>query len=165
MVIRIAELNSGRTGSTVFNDVEASDDNVARPGDILFAWSGSLTLRRWFLGEGVVNQHIFKVLPKDGLPHWLAFQLVLQKLADFKSVAADKATTMGHIQRKHLDETVRLPREADIRAHDQQLTALWDRALLAERENLTLAATRGTLLPQLVSGKLRVREAAEMAGL
>lgn len=33
------------------------------------------------------------------------------------------------------------------------------------RENVTLAATRDTLLPQLMLGKLRVREAAEMAGL
>jgi len=33
------------------------------------------------------------------------------------------------------------------------------------RENRTLAALRDTLLPQLMSGKLRVREAAEMAGL
>lgn len=33
------------------------------------------------------------------------------------------------------------------------------------RENRTLAALRDTLLPQLMSGKLRVHEAAEMAGL
>ena len=46
-VIRIAELNNGITASTVWNEVPAPDDNVGRAGDILFAWSGSLTVTRW----------------------------------------------------------------------------------------------------------------------
>ncbi len=46
-----------------------------------------------------------------------------------------------------------------------QVDALGARSLAAQAEKVTLAATRDTLLPQLMSGKLRVREAAEMAGL
>ncbi|MET3974951.1 restriction endonuclease subunit S [Cellulosimicrobium sp. 4261] len=46
-----------------------------------------------------------------------------------------------------------------------QVDALGARSLAAQAENVTLAATRDTLLPQLMSGKLRVRETAEMAGL
>ncbi|WP_456505278.1 restriction endonuclease subunit S [Arthrobacter sp. UYCu723] len=43
VVIRIAELNSGIGGSTVYSDAEVSDQHIANPGDLLFAWSGSLT--------------------------------------------------------------------------------------------------------------------------
>ncbi|MGF0116038.1 restriction endonuclease subunit S [Promicromonospora sp. Marseille-Q5078] len=162
VVIRIAELNSGLTGSTVRNEVDACDDNVARPGDLLFAWSGSLTLSRWFRDEGVVNQHIFKVIPNSGYPTWLIHQLILDKLEQFRAIAADKATTMGHIQRRHLDELVTVPSKDSIAAEDAGMAALWERALLAERENLSLAAIRDTLLPQLMSGSVRMREAQEV---
>jgi len=157
VVIRIAELNSGLGGSTVFSDAEVDDDFLARPGDILFAWSGSLTLHRWFRPEAIVNQHIFKVIP-SGYPSWLVYELLRDRLAYFKGIAADKATTMGHIQRRHLDELVDLPSIHSINRVDELMTSLWDRRLLAERENETLAATRNTLLPQLMSGTLRVRD-------
>ena len=158
VVIRIAELNSGLGGSTVFSDAEVSDDFLARPGDILFAWSGSLTLHRWFRSEAIVNQHIFKVIP-NGHPSWLVYELLRDRLTYFKGIAADKATTMGHIQRGHLDELVGVPSSPSIDRVDELMASLWDRALLAERENETLAATRDALLPQLMSGKLRVRDA------
>lgn len=159
VVVRIAELNSGVGGSTVFSDAVVDDKHVARPGDILFAWSGSLTLARWFRDEAIVNQHIFKVIPNASFPKWLVHLLIRQKLDDFKAIAADKATTMGHIQRHHLDEQVHLPAAALVENVDAEMEAVWSRALLAEQENLTLAALRDTLLPQLMSGKLRVREA------
>ncbi|AEG43657.1 restriction endonuclease subunit S [Isoptericola variabilis] len=161
-VIRIAELNSGISGSTVWNDVEAQEDNVARAGDLLFAWSGSLTLRRWYLDEGVVNQHIFKVIPNEGYPLWLVHQVLQEKLQEFRDIAADKATTMGHIQRKHLDVPVRVPAQEEIAAMDPGMTALWQRALSAEREREALAALRDALLPALMSGRLRVRDAEQM---
>lgn len=162
MVIRIAELNSGIGGSTVYNDIDVDDQYLARPGDLLFAWSGSLTLHRWFRPEGIVNQHIFKVMPQDGYPHWLVYELLRHKLEDFKSIAADKATTMGHIQRKHLDEPVALPPLGEIHKHNEVMTGLWDRALAAEVESLKLITTRDALLPHLMSGKLRVRDAEKI---
>jgi type I restriction enzyme S subunit len=159
VVVRIAELNSGLSGSTVRSEADVDDRHVARSGDILFAWSGSLTLHRWFRDEAIVNQHIFKVIPESGYQQWLVFQLLHQKLADFKSIAADKATTMGHIQRHHLDTPVTAPSAEAIASIDTLLGGLWTAALAAERENEVLAATRDALLPKLMSGKLRVRDA------
>lgn len=163
VVVRIAELNGGPSGSTVYSDSLVDDKHVARPGDILFAWSGSLTLHRWFREEAIVNQHIFKVIPKAGFPNWLTYELIRGKLADFKSIAANKATTMGHIQRHHLDEAVPIPDRDTIARIDSLMEALWKTALSAERENLTLAATRDALLSPLMSGKLRVRDAEAIA--
>ncbi|NLU84076.1 hypothetical protein HCA44_14975 [Rhodococcus sp. HNM0569] len=159
VVVRIAELNSGIGGSTVFSDLDVEDQYLARPGDVLFAWSGSLTLHRWFRDDAIVNQHIFKVIPAEGYSPWLVYQLIQAKLPQFKEIAADKATTMGHIQRKHLDELVQVPSSDQIARHDVTLTALWNRTLVAEQESLRLATLRDTLLPRLMSGALRVRDA------
>ncbi|MDH6578854.1 restriction endonuclease subunit S [Kitasatospora sp. MAP5-34] len=159
MVIRIAEINSGPGASTVYNDIDVPDKHLARPGDVLFSWSGSLTVCRWFRPEGIINQHIFKVVPSNDRPLWLASELVGLKLAEFRGIAADKATTMGHIQRRHLDESVPAPTSALLARLDAQIGPLWERALAAEQESLDLASLRDTLLPQLMSGQLRVRDA------
>jgi type I restriction enzyme S subunit len=162
VVVRIAELNSGIGGSTVRNRVEdTADDNLARPGDILFAWSGSLTLHRWTRPEALINQHIFKVVPKTEVPYWLAYQAVATKLPEFKGIAADKATTMGHIQRRHLDTQTATPTADEVEALDPLMTSLWDRAVAADRESQTLAQLRDTLLPALMDGRIRVKDAQE----
>ena len=164
VVVRIAELNSGIGGSTVYNDIEVADDHLARPGDLLFAWSGSLTVARWYRPEAIVNQHIFKVIPNDGVPKWLVNQAVRAKLDEFKAIAADKATTMGHIQRHHLDELVAVPTRNDVLRIDGLMTGLWETALAAEVESLRLTQTRDELLPLLMSGKVRVQDAERLAG-
>ena len=161
-VIRIAELNNGITASTVWNEVPAPDDNVGRAGDILFAWSGSLTVTRWSGAEGLVNQHIFKVLT-NGLPDWVVYHVLLHKLTDYKSIAADKATTMGHIQRGHLDEPVPTPTREEVARIDGSMSALWSAELSLRIENSRLAATRDALLPELMSGRLTVSSVLEDA--
>jgi type I restriction enzyme S subunit len=162
MVIRIAEINSGPGVSTVYNDIDVPDEHLARPGDVLFAWSGSLAVARWFRPEAIINQHIFKVIPNSGVPRWLVFDLINRKLAYFKGIAADKATTMGHIQRRHLDEVASVPVESSIKQLDSVLGPLWDRALSAEQESLKLAELRDLLLPKLMSGEIRVRDAEKV---
>jgi type I restriction enzyme S subunit len=161
MVVRIADINSGPSGSTVFNDIEVPDVHLARPGDVLFAWSGSLIVTRWFRTEAIVNQHIFKVIPRDGLPVWLTFELIQMKLAAFRAIAAGKATTMGHIQRHHLDEPVTVPVWHYLTTLDAELRPLWERALAAEQESLKLAELRDALLPKLMSGEIQVRDAEQ----
>lgn len=158
VVIRIAELNSGIGGSTVYNDIDVAEDHLARPGDLLFAWSGSLTVHRWFRPEGIVNQHIFKVIPTTA-PMWVVKGALDRKIEDFRAIAADKATTMGHIQRRHLDELVSVPRNEAIQRFDGAMIGLWKRALAAEQESLRLAQMRDALLPALMSGRLRVKDA------
>ena len=156
MVIRIAELNSGPGRSTVYNDIQVPDAKTARAGDLLMAWSGSLGVYRWHRDESIINQHIFKVVP-DKYPAWLVFDRLEAVMPVFRALAADKATTMGHIQRRHLTSTtVSLPAGAAIAQLDEELAPLWERLLLAERENLRLSRLRDTLLPELLSGRLRV---------
>ena len=160
IVIRIAELNSGPGGSTVYNDIDVPEEKAARAGDILMSWSGSLGLYRWFRDEAIVNQHIFKVLPSDGYPPWLVFDRLDTVMPVFQAIAKDKATTMGHIQRGHLETTtVEIPTPETIDLLGGLIAPLWQRLLLAEREVVELTALRDALLPELLSGRIRVPEA------
>lgn len=162
MVVRIAELNSGPGASTVYSEIGVPDEKTARTGDLLMSWSGSLGVYRWVLSEAIVNQHIFKVLPSDGYPPWLVYDRLARVMPEFQGIAKDKATTMGHIQRGHLESTVvAVPNRSATAALDQQLSSLWERLLLAERENVKLAQLRNALLPELLSGRIRVPEAGE----
>jgi type I restriction enzyme S subunit len=161
VVVRIAELNGGIGGSTVLSDAKVPEEQTARFGDLLFAWSGSLTVRRWFRNDAIINQHIFKVLPKDENSHWLVHQALLSALPSLKAIAADKATTMGHIKREHLDILVRVPDTETTARVSLLLQGAWDFGLSKEQESLRLIALRDALLPALMSGKLRVKDAEQ----
>ena len=162
IVIRIAELTRGPGGSTVKSSREVPQDHVANPGDVLMSWSGSIGVYRWFRDEAIINQHIFKVV-SETYPAWFVFDRLRRAVPAFARIAADKATTMGHIKREHLDEALALvPSTVQLKTLDRQLGPVWNRLLLAERESHILASVRDTLLPELLSGRLRVREAEEL---
>ncbi len=161
MVVRIAELNSGPGGSTVYNDVKAEPENVVQPGDLLFAWSGSLDVYRWNRDEALVNQHIFKVVC-EAYPQWFVHFHLCEAMPFFQGIAADKATTMGHIKREHLRQAeLALPPEPVLKYATQHIAPIYARLLANERESLRLAATRDALLPQLLSGEVRLAGASK----
>lgn len=161
MVLRIAELNRGPGPSTIYNDIDVPLEKLARPGDILMSWSGSLGLYRWTRAEAIINQHIFKVIPKE-YPAWLVFDRVNAAMPVFQALAADRATTMGHIQRGQLDTTtVPMPSTTHIKEMHEEMSSLWERLLIAEREVHLLEELRQALLPELLSGRIRVGEFSE----
>lgn len=157
-VIRTPELRQGPNGGTVWNNVEAASDFVARAGDILFVWSGSLMIDRWIHQEGLVNQHIFKVVPQPGIPEWLVYAQIEYQMPWFLGLAADKATTMGHIQRGHLDADVPMPSADALAEASAGISSLWDAQQQLRLEIGELARTRDELLPLLMSGRVRVAE-------
>ncbi len=162
-VIRTPEVRLGPSGSTPRSSIDAVDANVARSGDTLFVWSGSLTLGRWRWEDGLVNQHVFKVIPRAGLPDWLPHQLTQRQLPWFLSLAADKATTMGHIQRRHLDAPVPALETSVLSRLDEIAGPLWAASLDARTEADRLAGARDQLLPLLMSGRITVDEVWEAA--
>lgn len=161
-VIRTPEVRSGPCGNTVWNSVAADDDRVARAGDILFVWSGTLMVNRWLYTDGLVNQHVFKVIPKD-VPDWYVFALIEAQLPWFLGLAKDKATTMGHIQRAHLDEPMTGLDSDSIARLSPVIEPIWSAALELRLEAQDLARQRDELLPLLMSGRVRVRDLEAVA--
>ncbi len=156
IVIRIAELRSGPGASTVYTDHETEPEFMANPGDILFAWSGSLDVYRWYRPAALINQHIFKVIP-EGYPNWFVFQALKHAMSHFQAIAADKATTMGHIKRGDLDSfSVAVPPACDFSDHEVVFIPLFEQALAVRIESERLAQIRDHLLPRLIGGLIRV---------
>ena len=163
LVIRIAELSSGVGPSSKYAEIDAPPERTAYPGDILFSWSATLDAYRWTADEAVVNQHIFKVLPSEPWPAWLVYAKLKEAMPIFKKIAHDRATTMGHIKRGHLEQvSVGLPDETHLEQVCDLGDALWGQHLRASREQLHLANLRDMLLPRLLSGELRIEDPARV---
>src|SRR5690606_18766548 len=109
-----------------------------------------------FGGVGALNQHLFKVT-SSRFPSWFCFLWIRQHLTWFRSIAASKATTMGHIQRRHLEEAqvVTAP-EVVMSAADRVIGAVYDLYSHIQIESRRLAQMRDLLLPNLLSGAVRI---------
>lgn len=114
-VIKIAELNNGISSNTQFSkDIE--NKYYIQKGDILFAWSGnpdtSIDTHKFKFKEGYLNQHIFKVIPKDIIVNEDFFYYLMKYLnKNFCEIARNKQTTgLGHVTKSDLQKfTVRIP--------------------------------------------------------
>ena len=75
-------------------------------------------------------------------------------------MAAAKAGTMGDIKRSHLAEAMCvLPRDQDIELMGEVIEPLMALMIHNSPENQTLAATRDLLLPERMSGEIRLKDA------
>lgn len=158
-VIKIRELNQGVSDQTDRVGVDFPDKHLAADGDVLFSWSGTLTCKVWTGGPGFVNQHVFKV-SSDRFPRWFYLHWTNHHLDVFKGIAADKATTMGHIKRSHLTEALcAVPDIELLEAASGLIKPVDERLVKSELEMRTLGVLRDSLLPKLVSGELRVDDA------
>ncbi|CAN1510345.1 HsdS Restriction endonuclease S subunits [Methylophilaceae bacterium] len=162
-VIKIAQL---RKGDTIGADKASSNikpEYVVYDGDVLFSWSGSLEVEIWCGGKGALNQHLFKV-SSDEYPKWFYYLWTKHHLANFREIAAGKATTMGHIQRHHLVEAkVITPSPKLLAEMSAVILPVMDRAIECMLQIKTLTELRDTLLPRLMSGKLRIPDLEEQA--
>jgi type I restriction enzyme S subunit len=114
------------------------------------------------LPEAVINQHIFKCMPADGIPGWLLEGCLLDALPEFIRIAADKAVTMGHIRRSDLDSPMwAIPDIGTLRAMAEVIDPLLTVRISLEREAHLLTEVRDLLLPKLISGDIRVPDAEE----
>ncbi|HEY8332750.1 restriction endonuclease subunit S [Achromobacter sp.] len=158
-VIKIAQLRKGSTEGADWANSDVPRQYIVDDGDLLFSWSGTLEAEFWFGGKGALNQHLFKVTSTH-FPIWFCFLWIRHHLPDFRTIAAGKATTMGHIQRSHLqDAHVVVPPKDTLQKAHAIIGALYDLHAQSIIESRHLAALRDYLLPQLLSGNVRVKDA------
>lgn len=154
--IKIKELNSGITEATDRVSKDVPQKYIIQDGDVLFSWSGSLDVVIWKHGQGALNQHLFKVSSTE-YPKWFYYFWILHHLRDFRSVAANKATTMGHIQRHHLDQAkVIVPDNEALQAMDAAISPLFNKIIANNAQEKLLVYLRDLLLPKLMRGEIRV---------
>ncbi len=153
-VIKIAQLRKGDSIGADRCNTDLPPNYIVQDGDVLFSWSGSLEVELWCSGPGALNQHLFKVTSPE-FPKWFYYLWTLYHLDEFRLIAADKATTMGHIQRGHLSAAkVLIPPRPLRDAMTRTMTPLIDQLIANRIQSRTLATLRDTLLPKLLSGEI-----------
>lgn len=158
-VIKIAQLRAGTSVGSDRASHRLKPEYVVDDGDVLFSWSGTLEVEFWCGGRGALNQHLFKVTSTQ-VPKWFYYLATKHHLPDFRKIAAHKATTMGHIQRKHLSEAqVPIP-PPDLMAEAHEVIApILDRKIMNAIQARRLSKLRDLLIPRLIAGSIRFPEA------
>ena len=156
-VLKIKELRQGFCDESSEKCSSTIDSRyIVRDGDVIFSWSGSLLVDFWTGGEAGLNQHLFKVTSTE-FERWYYYAWTQHHLAAFVKIAADKATTMGHITREHLEDAkVLVPDGKALKEMGGKMTPLYDSVVAKRLESRALAEMRDALLPKLMSGRLRV---------
>ena len=156
-VLKIKELRQG------FCDTDSElcspgikSEYIIKDGDVVFSWSGSLLVDIWCGGTCGLNQHLFKVTSKI-YDKWFYYLWTAHHLDRFIAIAADKATTMGHIKREELAKAeVLIPSDIDYQNIRSIMAPIFDLIISNRIEAHKLAALRDELLPKLMSGELDV---------
>lgn len=158
-VLKIKELRQGCCDdNSEFCSPSIKSDYIIHDGDVIFSWSGSLLVDFWCGGICGLNQHLFKV-SSNKYDKWFYYAWTKHHLDRFIAVAADKATTMGHIKRDELAKAeVLIPNEADYNRIGALLQPICDLIISNRIENKKLAETRDSLLPKLMSGEIDMSE-------
>lgn len=105
-VLKIRELSQGYTDSSSDRcSMKINKDYIVKTGDIVFSWSGTLMVKIWSGTTSGLNQHLFKVT-SNKFPSWFIYEWTKHYLKKFKLIAAGKATTMGHIKRRDLMDSI-----------------------------------------------------------
>ena len=158
-VLKIKELRQGCCDdNSELCSPSIKSEYIIHDGDVIFSWSGSLLVDFWCGGICGLNQHLFKVTSKN-YDKWFYYAWTKHHLDRFIAVAAEKATTMGHIKRDELAKAeVLIPNEADYNRIGALLQPIYEMIISNRIENKKLAATRDTLLPKLMNGEVDMSE-------
>ena len=156
-VLKIKELRQGSCDdSSELCSLSIKPEYIIHNGDVVFSWSGSLLVDIWCGGTCGLNQHLFKVT-SDVYDKWFYYLWTAHHLARFIAIAADKATTMGHIKREELAKAeVLIPCEEDYTNFNSIMQPIFELIISNRIESRKLATLRDELLPKLMSGEIDV---------
>lgn len=156
-VLKIKELGQGFCGTDSDRcSCNIKDECRIHDGDVIFSWSGTLLVDVWCGGDCGLNQHLFKVTSND-YPKWFYYYWTKHHLQEFIHIAKDKAVTMGHIKRGHLEEAmVAIPDNDSIEKAHELFEPILSKMISLRLENSRLSTLRDTLLPRLMSGEIEV---------
>jgi type I restriction enzyme S subunit len=156
-VLKIKELRNGFTENSDWATSKVDEKYIIELGDVIFSWSGSLMLKIWDGQKCVLNQHLFKVT-SENYPKWFYYFWTKHHLEKFIGIANSKATTMGHIKRGDLSNSlVMVPNTEELLKMSERISPEFEKIILNCKQIANLEQQRDTLLPKLMTGAVRVK--------
>lgn len=155
-IIKIKEMGAGVTTDTPRNTGEDIPEKYnVTAGDILFSWSATLSAMIWDEEDGLLNQHLFKVIPGEGISREFVLQSILKTLDEFSNLTT--GSTMKHIQRGKLKEVkVNVPPTELMEQYRNISEPIRKRILNVKQQTILLREARDRLLPKLMNGEIEV---------
>ena len=155
-IIKIKEMNEGVTKDTPRNSGNSIPEkyNVSE-GDILFSWSATLAVIIWHSEEGLLNQHLYKVVPHQNYCREFVYQSLFYSIPSFQNLTT--GATMKHLQRGKLKDVCLLaPTNSIMRQFNEVADPYRMMLLTLEKRIASLKEARDRLLPKLMSGENEV---------
>lgn len=156
-IIKIKELKDGVSSDTPRNNgLNVPAKYLIHSGDIIFSWSATLVAKIWMGEDALLNQHLFKVAPKQEFSSEYVVQSINNAIAEMRGLTT--GSTMTHLQRNKLGiiHTIR-PSDEVMQAYTKQADAIRNASMNRERAIGLLTETRDRLLPKLMSGEIEVQ--------
>ncbi len=155
-IVKIPELRDGISEKTPRNPgTNIPTKNHITTGDIIFSWSATLLVNEWAYGPALLNQHLFKVIPKKS-SHKRFIRFSIEHAIPFL-LGNSVGTTMQHIRRSSLDKyLINPPNDKIINKFASLVDPMIDLSLSLQTVNRQLATARDLLLPKLMSGQIDV---------
>ena len=157
-LIRIRDLKSFE--SQVWTTETRTKETVVSPGDVLVGMDAEFRPTAWLGAQGLLNQRVLRA-SHVSYGRALVRELLKRPLAEIEGEKS--ATTVIHLNKADLArKSVRVPSVEATSNFEAVAEPLYQTRVALAAENRSLAATRDALLPQLMSGKLRVRDAEKL---
>lgn len=155
-IIKIKEMGNGISFDTPRNNGERVPEKyLVSAGDLLFSWSATLMVIVWAGENGWLNQHLFKVIPKDGISREFVLQSISNAIIEFSNLTT--GSTMKHIQRNKLNQVfVNVPCAKIMQEYNIFGEALREQIINISSQIHKLTEARDRLLPKLMSGEIEV---------
>jgi len=169
-VVKIAELKAGVTDRTQFTNTQLGNKYKIDSGELLFSWSGnpdtSIDAFIWQYGPAWLNQHIFAVRDIGKMSKSQIYCMLKAHMPEFAEIARNKQTTgLGHVTKADMQRmTICTASRAVREKFDEIIKPSFDRLVSNLFESRELVKTRDLLLPKLMSGEIRLRDAEKIAG-
>jgi type I restriction enzyme, S subunit len=160
-IVKIKELKAGIVADTPRN----TGDNIPGKyhildGDVLFSWSADLDAYLWMGGDGLLNQHLFTVLPADAFSRAFCFHSLKGSMPRFRALSL--GATMHHIKRSALDQVFTVVAPAPMRKRfDVLVEPIHQQLITISKQIQNLRQSRDLLLPRLLSGQIDVEALPE----
>jgi type I restriction enzyme, S subunit len=167
-VIKIAELKAGVAANTKFTTTELGEKYRINSGEILFSWSGnpdtSIDTFIWDGGPAWLNQHIFRVRENGTTPRATIYFQLRSLRPVFTEIARNKQTTgLGHVTAGDMKRLMVCdPHHSIALAYGEIAGPLFEQIANNQFESHTLTTMRDLVLPKLMSGEIRLREAEKV---
>lgn len=160
-LIRIRDLETHEPG--VCTEERHPKGHLIQPGDIVVGMDGEFRLHVWKGPKSWLNQRVCHFEPLSGVPTSFLVEALKEPLAYFER--GKVGTTVIHLGKSDID-TFKLihPGENKLLAFSDLVEPLLEQCVTNALGSRTLAQTRDLLLPKLMSGEIRLKDAERIVG-